>query len=106
MAKAYLIAIEGCSLDGLELAVRRFIRGEVDEHNGKFAPTTAELARAARYEDFRITAEAQHATRMLSKPIEEPEPEYTEEEMAKRKAFVDELLGRNRIKKIPSRDAA
>lgn len=49
--KAYLIAIEGCTLAGLTEAVRRFIRGEVDDHNAKFAPTTAQLARVVRLED-------------------------------------------------------
>lgn len=106
MAKAYLLAIDGCSLPALTAAVRRFIRGEVEDHNGKFAPTTAELARAARYEDFRIEAEAKHAARLLAKPEPEPEPEFTEEEMERRKAQVDALLGRTRLQRIPSRDAA
>lgn len=106
MAKAYLLAIDGCSIQAIQAAVRKFIRGEIEEHNGKFAPTTAELARAARYEDFRIDAEAKHAARMLAKPADEPEPVFTEEEMERRRAQVDELLGRTKIQRMPSRDAA
>lgn len=62
-AKAYLLAIDGCSLPGLRNAVRLLIRGEVEEHNGKFIPTTAVLARTARYEDERIRLEAANAGR-------------------------------------------
>lgn len=62
-AKAYLLAIDGCSLPGLREAIRRLIRGEVDDHNGKFIPTTAVLARTVRYEDERIRLAAAHAGR-------------------------------------------
>lgn len=106
MAKAYLLAIEGCSLPALQAAIRRFIRGEVEDHNGKFAPTTAELARAARYEEFRFEAEAKHASRLLAKPEPEPEIEFTEEEMERRREQVDRLLGRTSLKRMPTRDAA
>lgn len=106
MAKAYLLAIEGCTLPALQCAVRRLIRGEVADHNGHFAPTTAELAKAVRYEDFRIEAEAKHAARLLAKPEPEPEAEFTEEEMERRRAQVDALLGRTRLQKIPAKDAA
>ncbi len=97
MAKAYLLAIDGCTLPALTEAIRRFIRGEVDDHSGKFAPTTAELARIVRYEDFRITAEQEHAQRLLSKPTPEPEPQFTEEEMERRRKQVEKLLGRTRL---------
>lgn len=106
MAKAYLLAIEGCTLPALQCAVRRLIRGEVADHNGHFAPTTAELAKAVRYEDFRIEAEAKHAARLLAKPEPEPEEHFTEEEMERRRAQVEALLGRTRLQRIPSRDAA
>lgn len=106
MARAYLLAIEGCTLPALQSAIRLFIRGEVEDHSGKFAPTTAELARAVRYEDYRIDTAAQYAARMLAKPQPEPEPEFTEEEMERRRAQVDALLGRTKMQKIPTRDAA
>lgn len=106
MAKAYLLAIEGCTLDGLKAAVRRLIRGEVDDHNGHFAPTTAELAKTVRYEDFRIEAEAKHASRLLAKPEMEPEYQFSEEEMERRREQVDILLGRTTLKRMPARDVA
>lgn len=106
MAKAYLLAIEGCTLPALQCAVRRLVRGEVADHNGHFAPTTAELAKVVRYEDFRIEAEAKHAARLLAKPEPEPEEQFTEEEMERRRAQVEALLGRTKMKRMPSRDAA
>lgn len=106
MAKAYLLAIEGCTLPALQSAVRRLIRGEVEDHNGHFAPTTAELAKVVRYEDFRIVAEAKHAARLLAKPVPEIEYQFTEEEMERRREQVDILLGRTKLQKIPARDAA
>lgn len=107
MAKAYLLAIEGCTLDGLKSAVRRLIRGEVEDHNGHFAPTTAELAKTVRYEDYRLEAEAKHAARLLTRS-ETPQVEYqfTEEEMERRREQVDMLLGRTTLKRMPARDAA
>lgn len=98
MAKAYLLAIDGCTLAALQAAVRRFIRGEVDDHNGKFAPTTAELARIVRYEEFRAKAEAEHAQRFLSRPEPDPEPHFSEEEMERRRQQVNALLGRTKLK--------
>lgn len=98
MAKAYLLAIEGCTLAGLHAAIRRFIRGEVEDHNGKFAPTTAELAKIVRYEEFRAQAEAEHAQRLISKVEPEPEYNFTEEEMERRRQQVDILLNRTRLK--------
>ena len=69
-AKAYLMAIEGCSIQGLREGVRRLIRGEVDDHNGKFIPPTAILARVVRYEDLRIKIEARNANRpKLAAPV-------------------------------------
>jgi len=41
----YLIACSGYPLRAIEQAVIRFIRGEVDAHDGRFVPTSAELSR-------------------------------------------------------------
>lgn len=57
------MAIDGCSLPALHSAVRRIIRGEVEEHNGKFIPSTAILSRVVRYEDDVIRIKASHANR-------------------------------------------
>lgn len=48
---------------GLREAVRRLIRGEVDDHNGKFIPSTAILSRVVRYEDDRLRIQAAYAGR-------------------------------------------
>lgn len=72
--------------------MRRLIRGEVEDHNGHFAPTTAELARVVRYEDWRIEAEHNHAQRQIAKPVEPALPELTEDEMARRREQVQRLL--------------
>jgi hypothetical protein len=45
---AYLMAIEGEPADCVEIAVRRFIRGDVERGNHRFLPSTAELAREVR----------------------------------------------------------
>lgn len=87
-----MLAIEGCSLEAMRQAVHRLIRGEVDEHDGKYVPSTAILARAVKYEDFRITAELEHSMRQLAKPVPEPVIELTEEEMAHRRAQVARIL--------------
>jgi hypothetical protein len=70
--KAYVTAIDGCSLAGLTEAVRRFVRGEVEDHNGKFAPSTAQLARVVRQEDQAIEIRRRFAGRQQ---IERPQPE-------------------------------
>lgn len=49
-----MVAIDGCSLAGLTEAVRLLVRGEVVDHNGKFAPSTAQLARVVRQADQNI----------------------------------------------------
>lgn len=48
------------------MAVRKFLRGEYDSHNGKFLPTTAELSKAVKYEDAFIRAKER---RMLKPPV-------------------------------------
>jgi hypothetical protein len=62
-AKAYLLAIDGYSLPALREGIRRLIRGEVEEHNGKFIPTTALLSRVVKYEEDRIRILAATANR-------------------------------------------
>jgi hypothetical protein len=92
-AKAYLLAIDGCSLPGLRNAIRLLIRGEVEEHNGKFIPTTAVLARTVRYEDERIRLEAAHAGRKrLERAQTDNVVELDPETRARRRAQLDALV--------------
>lgn len=53
-AKTYLEAIDGCSLEAIERSVNQFIRGDVPTHDGRFAPSTAELSRNVRQWDDAI----------------------------------------------------
>lgn len=86
------MAIDGCSLPALREAVRRLIRGEVDEHNGKFIPTTAVLARAVRYEDERIRIHAATANRKrLARAQTENVVELDPETRARRRAQLEAL---------------
>ena len=47
VVEAYLLALEGIDTDALERTVEQFIKGMVEEHNGEFVPTTAQLVRQA-----------------------------------------------------------
>jgi hypothetical protein len=44
-ARTYLEALEGYSVEAIERSVEQFIRGKVQSHDGRFAPSAAELAR-------------------------------------------------------------
>lgn len=44
-AKTYIEALEGYGIEAIERSVEQFIRGLVPWHDGRFAPSTAELAR-------------------------------------------------------------
>ena len=91
-AKAYLLAIDGCSLPALREGVRLLIRGEVDDHNGKFIPTTAVLARTVRYEDERIRIEAAAAGRKrLERARMDNVVELDPETRARRRAQLEQL---------------
>ncbi len=53
-ARTYIEAIEAYSLDALERSVNQFIRGDVPTHDGRFAPSAAELSRNVRQWDEAI----------------------------------------------------
>ena len=53
-AQVYLSVVADYRLEALRGAVQRFVRGEVLDHNGRFVPSTAELARVVRDVDLRI----------------------------------------------------
>jgi hypothetical protein len=69
-AKTYLTALDGYSLEAIERSVNQFIRGDVPTHDGRFAPSTAELARNVRQWDeaikLRDTPPPQLASGILS----------------------------------------
>jgi len=50
----YLIALERATPQALKAAVRSYLCGEVEAHDGKFIPTSAELARVVRAEQAHL----------------------------------------------------
>ena len=72
--------------------MRLLTRGEVDDHNGKFIPTTAVLARTVRYEDERIRIEAAAAGRKrLERARMDNVVELDPETRARRRAQLEQL---------------
>lgn len=53
-ARTYLEALDGFSVDAIGRSVDQFIRGAVPSHDGRFAPSTAELARNVKQWDDAI----------------------------------------------------
>lgn len=51
----YLIAIDGYCLAAIQRAVTKFIRGEVEGHDGRFLPTPAQISREVRLRQEAIT---------------------------------------------------
>jgi len=83
-SKTYLLAVEPYPIEHLKVAVGRFIRGEVEGHNRRFCPSTAELCAEIR----RLHALATYARTRKALPAPEPELVISDEE---RKATVTRL---------------
>lgn len=47
-AKTYLSVLEGFSVEAIERSVTQFVTGRVEGHDGRFAPSAAELSRNVR----------------------------------------------------------
>ena len=82
----YLIALDRATPQALRAAVRRYLCGEVEGHDGKFIPTSAELARVVR-------AEQAHLDRTRPKPRLVEVPRQISEEERRRRVEVLKLLG-------------
>jgi hypothetical protein len=75
--------------------VRQFIRGEVEAHNGKFAPSAAQLARAVRQADEYIEIRRRYAGRkQLERANTENIVVLSPEERARRYAELQRLAGK------------
>lgn len=71
----YVIAIDGYSLAAIQKSVTRFIRGEVEGHDPRFAPTPAQFSRDVRYRQDLMTP-PEPPRQALPAPIrQEPTPE-------------------------------
>lgn len=56
--KAYILALEGYPHEPIEMAVKAFLRGEVEGHSRGFMPSAAELTREARKMVFMLEYQA------------------------------------------------
>lgn len=67
-AKTYISVIEGFSIDAIQRSVNQFVTGRVETHDGRFAPSAAELARNVRQWDDAIKSleEARNAPPLAS----------------------------------------
>lgn len=89
----YLIAIEGYSLKAIEGAVKRIIRGEVDDIDKRFLPSPAQLGNTVAYLEKLYSP----PERRLALPAP-GDAEPTEEEWVRRKAQADAARERFGIK--------
>jgi hypothetical protein len=85
----YVIALEGQSAWALERAVRLFLKGEVAEHNGRFLPTSAELARVVRAEADFVRGMQLGKTKKSER--DPPSPEARARIVAKADALIAQL---------------
>lgn len=53
-ARTYLDVLDGSSVEAVERSVRQFVTGNVSTHDGRFAPSAAELSRNVRQWDDAI----------------------------------------------------
>lgn len=67
-ARTYLEALDGYSVEAIRRSVGQFIGGRVESHDGRFAPSAAELARNVRQWDdaLRIVEEARNPPQLAS----------------------------------------
>lgn len=72
----YLIAIDGYCLVAIQRAVTKFIRGEVEGHDGRFLPTPAQISREVRLRQDAMTPPGP-PRQALPAPVR---PEPTDEE--------------------------
>jgi hypothetical protein len=83
----YLIALEHAKPQALRAAVRRYLCGEVEGHEGRFIPTSAELARVVRDEQAHLDKIAPRL-RLVDNGRPLPSPEARARIAAKAKAFT------------------
>lgn len=82
----YLIALQHATPQALRAAVRRYLCGEVEGHDGRFIPTSAELARVVRAEQAHLDKIAPRL-RLVDAGRQPPSPEERARIAAKAKAF-------------------
>ena len=65
-ARTYLDVLEGFTIEAVEQSVRQFITGNVQNHDGRFAPSAAELSRNVKQWDDVIRA---RVARLAAPPL-------------------------------------
>lgn len=67
-AKTYITALEGYTVEAIARSVEQFISGRVEKHDGRFAPSTAELVRNVRQWDeaIKVVEEARNPRPLAS----------------------------------------
>jgi hypothetical protein len=65
-ARTYLEALDGYSIEAIGRSVGQFIGGRVESHDGRFAPSAAELARNVRQWDEAIKVRDQPPPQLAS----------------------------------------
>lgn len=89
--QAYAIALEGHTLDDVEAAVRKFLRGEVVGHNQSFAPSASLLGGAVR-QCLHDRLDAEHRERRRRPALPPPDIAKTPESQARVKAMTDRIV--------------
>lgn len=67
-ARTYLEAVEGYSVEAIRLSVGQFVAGKVDWHDGRFAPSAAELAKNVRqwHDAIKVVEQAKNPPQLAS----------------------------------------
>lgn len=85
----YVIALADASHEAVQAAVRSYLRGEVADHDGRFLPSSAELAMQVRREQQHLNRINPNAPLLVSSS--EPEFKLSPEIIAKRLEKLERL---------------
>lgn len=80
LTEAYILAIEGYSLPAIEGAVRRLIRGEVDDVDPRFLPSPAQVGNLTAYMEKLLAPPK--PVRALQSPGDAPKTEESKRRVA------------------------
>lgn len=91
--RVYYEECQGYSNDDVDLAVRQFMSGTVENHNPSFAPTAAQFARQLR-SNLNYRADQNHRRSLLLTQFREQEldEEWQQKRSPEAKAFVKEVI--------------
>ena len=80
LTEAYILAIEGYSLPAIEGAVRRLIRGEVDDVDPRFLPSPAQVGNLTAYMEKLLAPP--NPVKALQSPGDSPKSEESKRRVA------------------------